>query len=289
MKLWIRTVKNGLILFAITLGLIVVYCIPQIVGFRSWREFFSCWQSVFFQIELEKNIHVQQIKHEKREYAGAPSGYVSKYAIKLDNGLKVFITSMENDSMKSDWQILSVGDSIVYKVSAIHIKARVDEDNDLITIPFVYEDVDEIFVSTISISDIQQFLPDINSLTGIINSSEKIYALIKELPFETRPFEFFGYESYTNPHTGKKFREEKIFSMDMVNDIYNNMPSGFSYSLNKPSEVRRDLKYKKGTSMWGLDKYSKSASYSFYRMNLDDHHVPETEDITAIIPEYYDW
>ena len=289
MKLWIRAIRTSLILYAITLGLIVVYSIPQIIGFSSWKEFSSCWRSVFFEIELEKNSHIQQIEHEKREYAGAPSGYVSKYAIKLDNGLKIFITSMGKDSMKYDWQILSVGDIIVYKVNSIHREARVDIDNDLITIPFVYEDVDDIFVSTISISDINHFLPSIKSLADIINTSEVIYAWIKELPFETRPFEFFSYKSYINPHTRKKFRENEIFSMDMVSDIYNNMTSSFSYSLSKPSEVRRDLKYKKGTSMWGLDKYSKSASYSFYRMNLDDHHVPETEDVTAIIPEYYDW
>lgn len=274
MTLWGKTIRNGLTLYAVVFTLILVYFFPLMSGFCSWSELTLCIQEAIFLMKIKKNPHVQQIEHEHRGYWAAPTGWVSKYALRLDNGLKIFIIGIAKNSVDSDWQVLAVGDSIAYKVTDYH-KTRYEF--------FSRIDGDYFYVSTISISDMHHFLPNISSLSDVINSSEEVYDWIKKLPCETRPSEFFFTRPYMNPHTGET---KENFSASILKDMH----SDFVYSSNNPAQVRQDIYYKKGIRAWKWqDKYAKAATYSFYRMNLDDHHVPETEDVTAIMQEYYDW
>ena len=168
--------------YAIVLAAIVASWFPHFLGFHSWKEFAFGWYGITFLTELKKNIHVKQIKYVWGEYDWSPSGYVAKYAIKLDNGLKMFIIYMGMNSMKSDWQIISIGDTVLYKgvVSFFERDKSSDGTCD-----------ESVTVSSVSISDIHHFLPSVNCLSDIINSSEEVYDWVKKLPNEVRPFKFF--------------------------------------------------------------------------------------------------
>lgn len=276
MNRWIRAIRNWLILSVIVLGGIVICCIPQLIGFRSWKEFIWSLYAIDVRGKLKENIHVKQIESEWRGYYLSPTGYVAKHAIKLDNGLKMFIIDTGKNSMESDWQILSIGDRLVYKC-VVHRWADKKENS-------FY---DRLTISTISISDIHQFFPTINSLTDLIDASEDVYDWIEKLPSVKRPFRIF----YSNPDSAP-YKIRKSLGKDWNGGPFADIHSDFTYSTTDQSKIIHEYYYNYGLYFQEKKrdlKHIKSASYSFYRMNLDDHHVSDTEDVTAIIPEYYDW
>lgn len=275
MKLWIKAIRNSMMLYAIALAVIVALSFPHFLGFHSWKEFIFGWYGIAFHKELKRNIHIKQTKYEWREYDWSSSGYVAKYAIKLDNGLKMFIIDTGMNSMKSDWQIISIGDTVLYKgvVSFFERDKSSDGTCD-----------ESVTVSSVSISDIHHFLPSVNCLSDIINSSEEVYAWVKKLPNEVRPFKFFSSFPETSPHWGELFKEKFWDGEPLAS-----MRSDFAYSTNDKHQIRQERYYKYGKPFCDDLKRIKYATYSFYRMNLEDHHVSETEDVTAIIPDYYDW
>ncbi len=214
-------------------------------------------QEFIFLLRLDGFSTVYAPKGEYYECSWAPFRHVSKYALHTRKDAKFLIIGTGINTPGADWQILAAGDSIVYKISEIQYGKRF-----LSSAP----PRSAVFVSTVSIRDIQKFLPDIKTLENIIDCSDEVYAWVEALPCVNAPGDFFC---------------EISDSLDMRSDSV--------YSTHSPSQVRHDIYYKKGRCDWKHDKHAKSASYSFYRMNLDDHHVSDTEDVTAIIPEYYDW
>lgn len=281
MTSWIRAIRNFLVLYAGVFVLLMVYNIPRLSGLESWRELSLCRHEDAFFKELEELPHVQELIPKIIDgYDTAPFRYVTKCSIKLDNGLKIFIIGMEKkNDMGTDWQILSIGDAVVYK-GAIH---RYDDK---------WEGRSTLTVSTISISDIHHFLPDISTLTDIVNSSEEVYDWIKGLPEAMRPFKFF----YSTPDSDSALRREvRFIGPDWDGGAFKNMHSDFTYSTADKQKIAHEFYFKYGYLPGTKDFVKKkierveSATYSFYRMHLDDHHVSDTEDVTAIIPEYYDW